>query len=515
MDNNDQNLQENQQVTDQGKTDLPEAVQPQTPEEAKTDVWGTPINEDQTPVPAPEPIEYEQPFLARSVATGDKVFLVYKDERRWITSPEALAGLGYQFGDEHEIKYNQLTKYKEGDTIGMDDVKPLREELGNKPLTTEEPVVSENKESETTEEGSNQDSADEFYGKGEVEVANEAVDLLKENLTGINYFYEVRENKPEAIFIIPIIRSDYIKRYLETLYKYTSIDFKVIVIDQTIDKKAYEECKDKVHLWVNSYRNLGFSKAHNTGALLALREEPKYIVFSNDDVEFMNKRWWGGIMETFNLDPKIVGVNPFSPRIAMWGYGVDGYLDVIDYKPEFSEEDYNFCLAGDFESVKATKKAKTIAGEEMNIPASFPGKQSGVIDAVATWCTVFKTEELLKLGLWDERYFPGSGEDYDMMARAYSSGYPERSETYRPDQHLRVVGTTKAYAWHHWTRSKDYFNENPEAREKLMNVRPNFSDAGAPWRKDSKGQFDVWGHQPGSDPKIPLIREKKIVVDNL
>jgi len=508
MDNNDQNLQKNAVVTNQGKTDLPEAVQPQTPEEAKTDVWGTPINENQTPVPASEPLEYEQPFLARSVATGDKVFLIFKDERRWITSPEALAGLGYQFGDEHEIKYNQLTSYKEGEAIGVDDVKSLREELGNKSLSTPNDPKSEPVEQP---EIVAQESEQLPIKTEDFKVAEE----IDDNLRKENYYYEVRGEKPEAIFVIPIIRPDYIKRYLETLYKYTPIDFRVIVIDQTIDKKAYEECKDKVHLWVNSYRNLGFSKAHNTGALLALREEPKYIVFSNDDVEFMNKRWWGGIMETFALDPKIIGVNPNSPRIAMWGYGVNGYLDVIDYKPEFSEEDYNFLLTGDFESVKATKKAKTNEGEEVNIPASFPGKQSGVIDAVATWCTVFKTDELLKLGLWDERYYPGSGEDYDMMARAYSSGYPERSDVYRPDQHLRVVGTNKSWAWHHWTRSKDYFNENPEAREKLMNVRPNFSDAGVPWRKLSNGNFDCWGHYDKNGVKTPLIREKKIFVDSL
>ncbi|QGH72298.1 MAG: hypothetical protein [Podoviridae sp. ctg2L5] len=511
MDNQDKNLEENAVVTDQGKIDLPEVVQPQTPEEAKTDVWGTPVSENQTPQPesTSEPIEYEQPFLARTVATGDKVFLVFKDERRWVTSPEALALLGYQFGDEHEVKYNQLLKYPEGEAIGMDDAKPLREELGNKRLSTPNDSKSEPEDETET-------SFAEINHNGEpvIKDTDEPTTMVNVDVFEPNYFYEVHGEKPEAVFIVPIIRSDYIKRYLDTLYKYTPIDFRVIVIDQTVDKKAYNECKDQVHLWINSYRNLGFSKAHNTGALLALREEPKYIVFSNDDIEFMNKRWWGGIMETFALDPKIVGVNPNSPRIAMWGYGVNGYLDIIDHKPEFSEEDYNFCLTGDFESVKATKKAKTTAGEEVDIPASFPGKQSGVIDAVATWCTVFKTEELLKLGLWDERYFPGSGEDYDMMARAYSSGYPERREKYDPDQHLRVVGTTKSWAWHHWTKSKDFFNQNPEAQEK-MNVRPNFSDAGAPWRELSEGEFDVWGSREKDGVKIPLIREKKIVVDSL
>lgn len=458
---------------------------------------------------APE-LDYPQPFLARTIATGDKMFLILDNKRHWIMSPEVLHGLGFEFGDEKEIKYTQLTKFEEGEAVNLTEMEKFKGKLGISKTTSVEDKPVEPVEQETHPEilesvmgyEKKDESTGEVTGKIEVDSSE-------------NYHYEVVGAKPTAVFIIPLIRSDYITKYLDSLYKYTDIDFKVIVIDQTLDKTAYEKNKDRVHLWINAYRNLGFSKAHNTGAILAMREDPDYIVFSNDDIEFMNKRWWQGIMDTFAQDKQIIGVNPNSPRIAMWGYGVDeGYLDLVDYKDEFTDQDYDFLLAGDFASVKANKKVKKNDGTEVNVPESFPAKQSGVIDAVATWCTVFRTDKLKEVGLWDERFFPGSGEDYDMMARAYSRAYPDSNKVGEA-QHYRVVGTTKSWAWHHWTRSKDYFNENPEAREKLMKVRDNFSDAGEPWREGSEGNFDVWGNYDKNGVKTPLVRQKKIIVSSL
>lgn len=444
-------------------------------------------------------LDLKQPFLARTIATGDKIFFVFEDQRRWIMSPEVLHGLGFEFGDEKEIKYSELTQFSEGEPVSIKDVDGLKEKMGGDGAVAQK---AEQRPVEAKVEDSNPSSPAEDEG-------------ISDGIREENFYYEVDGKTPEAIFIVPLIRPDYIKNYLDTLYKYTPIDFKVIVIDQTLEKTAYEQCKDRVHLWINSYRNLGFSKAHNTGAALALRENPKYIVFSNDDIEFMNKNWWQGIMDTFATDDHIIGVNPNSPRIAMWGYGVeDGYFDLIDYKPEFTDEDYNYLLAGDYAEAKANRKVKKADGTEIDVPDSFPAKQSGVIDAVATWCTVFRTDKFKEVGMWDERFFPGSGEDYDMMARAYSRAYPNRDQI-SEDQHYRVVGTMRSWAWHHWTRSKDYFKENPEAKEKLMTVKPNFSDAGAPWRELSEGNFDVWGNYDKDGVKTPIVREKKIVISSL
>lgn len=462
-----------------------------------------------------------QPSLVRSVATGDKIFLIHQDKKMWITSPEALHALGCEFGDEEEVSYRRLDQYPDGESVTITNAETLKTEIGDKIIKKESKPKEQGAEVQTDEqrpvEAKDEGSIPSSPANEMVEVMVPQVrmeDLPNPSLVQENFYYELNGKRPEAIFIIPIIRSDYITKYIEKLYKYTPIDFKVIVVDGSLEQSEAVKNRNRVHLWINSYRNLGFSKGNNTGAILALREKPNHIVFCNDDVEFISSNWWQGIMDTFNIDKQIIGVNPSSARIAMWGYGIDGYLDLIDHKEEFTEEDYQFLLRGDFEQIKATKKAKTTDGSEFAIPASFPGKQSGVIDAVATWCTVFKADKFEEIGLWDERFFPGSGEDYDMMARAYSRAYPDPSKT-GEGQHYRVVGTSRSWAWHWWTRSKDYFKENPEAREKLMTVRPNFSDAGDPWRKQNEGNFDVWGNWEKDGQKIPLIREKRIVVESL
>ena len=471
--------------------DPTQPITPSNPEPSlkNQELWPS----QQAPV-ALEPIK--QPSTVRTVATGDKVFLVFKDQKRWIISPEALNKLGFSLGEEETVSYQRLQQYADGEAVNMIEAEKLREEMGNKsievsPAPVLPPSVGEVNESPVENK------------PPEPEMVNE------------NFYYQLDGNRPEAVFIIPLIQSNYIKRYLETLYENTPIDFKVIVIDQTLDKSGYAENKEKVHLWVNVYRNLGFSKAHNTGAALALREKPKFIVFSNDDIEFMNRRWWQGMLDTFAQDKHIIGVNPDSPRVAMWGYGVnDGFLDIIDYKPSFTDTDYDFLLAGNFEKVKAEKKVKLPDGGEVAIPESFPARHTGVIDAVATWCTAFRTDMLEKIGLWDERFYPGSGEDYDMMARAYSKAYPDRN-IISEDQHYRVVGTTKSWAWHHWTKSKIFFDQHPEYREKMAGKKVPYSDAAGPWRNDSEGNFDVWGNYDKNGVKTPIVREKKIVVDPL
>ena len=103
-------------------------------------------------------------------------------------------------------------------------------------------------------------------------------------------------------------------RCLETLYKHTPLNFRVILIDQSDDKELYEEVKDKVHLHIKAYRNLGFAKASNYGIRLA---DTKYVTVLNDDVEFINIRWWDGILETFTKYPEAVAVNPSSMRRLM------------------------------------------------------------------------------------------------------------------------------------------------------------------------------------------------------
>lgn len=329
-------------------------------------------------------------------------------------------------------------------------------------------------------------------------------------------------------FVIPIIRQDFVGKCLETLYKFTEPNFRVIVIDQSGNEEAYKKYKQYVHLWIFSYRNLGFSKAVNTGIKLA---QTKYVTLLNDDVEFINKKWWQGILDTFDMDKSIIGVNPMSPKEGSWGYGYrEDNKDTWEplahftyegtdkraiyprkpdgtgffYKESFNEEDWDFLVNHNPAWVK-----------------------DSVCDAIPLWCPVFKRDKLLEIGLLDEKFYPGGGEDYDLNARAYSCAWPTPRDECDKDYHYRMVGTTKSWVWHHWGKSKDDIS-GQDPYNKLFESRPRWNNLDELWPKeltiDENGKaingFDVWSHghkvgKNGEDIKYPYKRVPEIFEDNL
>jgi len=297
----------------------------------------------------------------------------------------------------------------------------------------------------------------------------------------------------KCTFVINPIRPDYIKNCILSLYKYTDMsDKKVVVVDQTkygvFLNELWIEVNEKIHMYLRPHRNLGFSKSHNEGIIHGLRWGSEYIACLNDDIEFMDDRWWNGIVETFKTDEKIMAVNPMSPREPGWGYGWEHgkYIDLISYKPEFTKEDYDYLLTGDFTSVQG-------------LPDSFPRHKTGVIDGIATWGTVFKKEFFQKFGLFEERYYPGGGEDYDMDARCYREGY-------------RMVGTTRSWVWHWWGSSKD--KEADYQGESLpIEDRFRWADRDYLWPPEKNGGqvMDPWGKWTDSQgKKHPMYRLPEI-----
>lgn len=293
-------------------------------------------------------------------------------------------------------------------------------------------------------------------------------------------------------FVLFPVLPDYVGAFLRTLHQFTPPNFQVIVVDQTKDG-IYDVVKPfNPELYVRSYRNLGFSKAANMGAALATT---KYVTIANDDVEFINNRWWNGIEETFSSDERIIAVNPNSPKIAMWGYGCDHYtkFEILDQQSCATEAGYDYLLKGDYKNLEG----RTIIdkGETKPLPTSFPLTQTGVIDGIATWFTVFKREVYWGLGGFDEKYYPGGGEDQDMNARAYSKG-------------LRMVGTMKSWVWHHWSSSRDHPEKLPPLRQDLV---WNNHDELWPPELNFGARMDPWGHRTDENGnKVPLKRVAKV-----
>lgn len=297
--------------------------------------------------------------------------------------------------------------------------------------------------------------------------------------------------KINTFIVFPVI-PDYVEAFLRTLHQFTPPNFQVIVVDQTKDG-IYDKVKQfNPEVYMRVYRNMGFSKAANMGAALATT---KYITIANDDIEIVNSKWWEGIEETFAMDERIIAVNPDSPKIAMWGYGCDHYtkFEVLDQASCATEEGYQYLLKGDFSNHK--DDMITDQGRQIPLPKSFPLQQGGVCDGIATWFTVFKRDVYNALGGFDEKYYPGGGEDHDICARAYSKG-------------MRMVGTSKSWVWHHWSSSRDHPDKLPPLRQDL--VWNNHDELWPPERNEG-AHMDPWGHRTAQDgSKIPLKRVAEV-----
>ena len=314
---------------------------------------------------------------------------------------------------------------------------------------------------------------------------------------------------PVATFIIPIIQGNFIKRCLETLKKYTSIEHRVIVIDNNNLDEAKKECEGLYHLWISSYRNLGFAKSMNLGATIS---QTPYIVMCNDDLEFIDKRWWQGVLDTFAMDEKIIAVNPMSPREGAWGYGLRSDNKDTWLPPEGYTKDTETSITPIIDGKPFVYKEEYTEQDYINLLDNHPRWQKGTVcDALAMTCTVWKKEGLKEMGLLDEKFYPAGGEDYDINARAYSCAWPIERDICVEKYHRRMVATTRSWIWHWWGSSKDEISAK-DPTNKLFESRPRWNNNDELWPYG----FDVWGHGTDADGKrYPYKRIPEVHIEEL
>ena len=273
-------------------------------------------------------------------------------------------------------------------------------------------------------------------------------------------------------FIFSPVRSDLIERCLYTLYKYTPPNFYVYLIDQTPKGLNSELLRNKYKnlMYIRTPRtmthhagNLGFAKSANLGIQLV---ETPYFTLSNDDIEFVNRRWWQGVMDTFakveasTPDRPAVMVNPASIKLPDWSVGLPKgeHHYILPYKEKYTEDDYTDLV-----------EKEHYINEHLTL---MPGS---VIDGVVMYESVFDTRKFLEVGLLDERFYVGMGEDYDWNCRANMKGY-------------RSVGTTLSWVYHHWSMSFSALQEQEEIKETV--------DRGLEWNNSPEKwgeHFDHWG----------------------
>ena len=342
----------------------------------------------------------------------------------------------------------------------------------------------------------------------------------------------------KVAFIYPVIRDDYIYKSVESLYKYTD-NFSLIIVDQSLNGLNREWCDKYVHLYLRQ-KNQGFSNAANKGIIHALRTNIPYITVVNDDTVMMYPNWFEDLLEEFKTDPNIIAVCPESPRIPLWGYGRphEEYIDLIEYKENYTQDDIDFLKAGNYQSITDRypieplelpigDDGKAIWNGKIYVPIDrrdespnkgkpvFPLEKRGVIDAIAMWMPVFKREALIEKGMFDERFVWGGGEDYELNTRAYSCAFPVDREECDERYHRRMVSTMKSWVWHWWGKSKDV---KAELDPKLFEGKAPWNDINSIFPADLNGgkYSDPWGHWTDEKGvRRPFRRIAGVYVDEL
>lgn len=277
-------------------------------------------------------------------------------------------------------------------------------------------------------------------------------------------------------FIIPVILTSNIERCLETLYRYTEkgtfyvyiIDMSVRGLDSNHLRSLYPNLmvirspKSDIHYT----GNLGFAGATNLGIKLVTTP---YFTMLNDDVEFINIKWWQGVMDTFEQvkqatpDTPAAIVCPASIRLADWSVGrpAGEDFDILPYQIKYTDQEYDF-----------------LVNEPHYINEHLTIQPTSVFDGVTMYATVCDTEKFLKVGLLDERYFSGSGEDYDWSCKSRMFGY-------------RCVATTKSWVFHHWSSTFRALRDEKEEVKSLQIPELNWNHNHEKWGKG----FDIWGYK--------------------
>lgn len=272
-------------------------------------------------------------------------------------------------------------------------------------------------------------------------------------------------------FAIPVIRPDLVEHCLDSLYQYTeSGTFNVIIIDQTkkgLDVNLRDRYRDLTVLRspiTEKFRtgNIGFQFANNLA--LKLTDTP-YFCFLNDDVIFINDKWWQGVMDTFDMIDKSTPtrpallVNVASMKLPDWSVGLPRgeHHYILPYKENYTDEDWDFLV-----------NKEHFVNEHLTI------KPGSVFDGINLYCSVTKTDVLRRIGI-DDFWYPGSAGDYCLSNLASMYSY-------------RCVSTTLSWVYHHWSVTFAAINEEEDIKE-LAIPELHHTDLREKWWVN----FELWG----------------------
>lgn len=161
--------------------------------------------------------------------------------------------------------------------------------------------------------------------------------------------------------------------------RYWSNNYTLIFVDNGSDPEAFKEVEEELQKHdlvklVRNYRNLGFVKAVNQG--LSLCTAP-YVVLLNNDTE-VTKNWLEKLYQPFMENPKIAAVGPVTNAEGCW---------------------------------------------QGNHPVKDSWMLCSQTTMLAFFCVMLKKEAIERVGLLDEQFGVGLGDDDDYCRRLHLSGY--------------------------------------------------------------------------------------------
>ena len=200
--------------------------------------------------------------------------------------------------------------------------------------------------------------------------------------------------------VVPVYNgNEFLDDLFMSIYKYTSLDYRLYVVnDKSTDPKVletikkYQELFGDIFIYLENEENLGFLKTCNRG----LQQASHDVVILNTDVR-VSKGWAERLFYPIFQNDKVASVTPFSNAATIFSVPVifeDNTLDV-DHQ-----------MLDDSLSV-------------LNIRAipylQFP---TGV-----GFCMAMSKKALDEIGLFDEKFGRGYGEENDWCMRAIQAGF--------------------------------------------------------------------------------------------
>ena len=202
-------------------------------------------------------------------------------------------------------------------------------------------------------------------------------------------------NSSIAIIIINWRKYNLTKNCIQSVFKSTYVNFKIIIVDNEYQNNGFAEFEknDKIHI-IKNEKNEGFARANNQGIKYSLKNGFDYILVLNNDTEIKNNLLYSLIKQSNKLNQKIIQpliLNYDGTKI--WNAG--GTIN-------------NF-----FGTFQTNKKGESFKNFKKNMDFT---------DWFTGCCVLIKSEVFNDIGYFDERFF-AYYEDVDYSIRLKKMGY--------------------------------------------------------------------------------------------